>query len=95
MFNYLCNNDDKTYQVLISLCEGGIGFQSPNPISDGHFIAMHMELDELLSISCFGEVVSCEAINPLRLVYGSSIYLRKTSNSSQNLYYRPTPNSAG
>ncbi len=63
MFNYLCNNDDKTHQVMISLSEGGIGFQSPNPINDGHFIAMHMELDELLSISCFGEVVSCEAIN--------------------------------
>jgi len=63
MFNFIINDDEKNQQILASISEGGLGFQSTQPITAEHFVGLYIELDELQSFACFGEVISCTSAN--------------------------------
>jgi hypothetical protein len=56
----LCKSSEDFHAIRVSLSEGGLGWRQREALSPGEYVALALELDNLISHCVYAKVVSCK-----------------------------------
>lgn len=60
MATTLCKSSEDYHAIRVSLSEGGLGWRQREALSLGEYLALKLELDDLVSHCVLAKVVSCQ-----------------------------------